>query len=313
MSDLLHGPRHVVVDHELLERLGAETPRAVWLTTLRRAGLGDLRPQDTAAPALRELLVAMAHWREPDELPPKLTPGGRARVAGGLTLVLALAALPYALQSLLSFLVWLSAVALVVVALRHTQRAPPVEPSGVQARRATEALRRFCATSLVTVSGGAVLESTPHRTWFTRRAEELEAEDRRRRQNIDTLRDTAERIREVNRKLGRPEEDDETAQLAGAIEAELRAQARVRVVADHLQGRREQYEVRLEELRALGERRLLSETVGRLTENVSEHSERAAAQIEVDVLETEREIASLDLKVGEEAARLAVSLELNRR
>ena len=59
MSSELHGPRRIAVDHELLGRLRADSSRAEWLTLTRRAGLGEVRPDEGGLPLAADLVRAL--------------------------------------------------------------------------------------------------------------------------------------------------------------------------------------------------------------------------------------------------------------
>jgi len=319
MVRVAHSPRRIVINHELLGRLRAESPRADWLQITERAGLVS-GLADADIPAVSELV------RHVVALPPT---GGGGEVGcwfaffQPLALGLAICGAPvFSCLSVYFFLcsiedalplipVWFAGVVALAIGVRFAdrpgRRTPPVSAAAMEAFAALQALR---STAVVGVYGGAIVENTPHFHWFAGRFEELAGVERQLTTKIEEMVSTARRIEEVNRRLGREGDDPEIESLRRGIAEAERGRLQVSAVRSRLDERGVAYEAQLDELRVRAERRALSMQVDRLTMGEGDASARAAAAVEVDVLELEVEIGALIQKTRDEEARMRAVLEV---
>ncbi len=309
----------IVVDHELLSRLGPAAPAAEWVRALKRTGLWELDGLDGAAgKELAEVRAAVAAGLvavPPDDtplLPARWTPqhlnaaiGSVALIALGVALV---AGSPGWLAMALAVGLAIALQALLVPATRPRVLAPASWP----VERATLALRRFLSRTFVTAAGDRIVENTPHRAYLELRLEELDRALRVADGRLAEIREVRARIVDANVRMGRAAEDVETSRLTAAIAEQEAARARVEGVRALLATRLADLEVQLDRLRVVVERQALSERVSRLVDAGARQDpvERVAADVEVDVAEIEGRVRSLALEAGDADARLRAVLEV---
>ncbi|MFN7143257.1 MAG: hypothetical protein ACK4YP_05730 [Myxococcota bacterium] len=217
----------VVVDHELLSRLGPHTPRAEWERTLKRTGLWDLEGlEGTEGRDLAEVRAALG---EPDPAPAAAPAERWTRAAPALRATAQCLAV-------LALILWVAtgptAALLLAVAAAcwvAAWMAPPAPetaetPAG---ERATRALRRFLSHSFVAAAGDRIVENTPHRAYLELRLDEVDRALRVVEGQIEELREVRMRVAQANVRIGRPAEDVETARLTAAIKEKEATRERV--------------------------------------------------------------------------------------
>lgn len=311
----------VVVDHELLSRLGPASSRADWEKTLRRTGLWELDELDGAEgrdlAAVRTAVATWpveAEWRRPARrslnqwwgtIPSLLFIGilGAAFMGGSSAETLLLGLAGGMVTMLTAAAVWLNWPSAAGPAL------PQLTPHPDDANRA---LRRFLARTFVEVAGGKIVENTPHRAYLELRLEKIDGALRAADAKHAEMAALRGRIRATNTRMGHAADDVETARLGRAIVEQEAARERVRSVRAMLAGRLSELDAQLARLRAIAERRALSARVSQLTDGgvAQDPVERVAAEVEVDVAEIEGRVRELALEVGDADARLAALLEV---
>ncbi len=307
----------VVVDHELLSRLGPASPRAEWVRTLKRTGLWDLDALEGAEG--KDLAQLRASVREWPEAAAPTGPGHLGAYWGWAPVVLFLAAFLFAAEVasastlLVGLLVLLVGVVLTGALWSAAAATPgPGPAAAAYADHATRALRRFLAHTFVEVAGGKIVENTPHRAYLELRLAEIDRALRAADGKLAEMSTIRRRIHDANTRMGRAAEDVETERLGRAIADQEQARERVRSVQALLAARLHELEAQLERLRAIAERRALSERVSQLTDagGPANPVERVAAEIEVDVAEIEGRVRELALEAGDADARLGALLEV---
>lgn len=307
----------LVVDHELLSRLGPASPRAEWERTLRRTGLWELDALGGAeGKDLATVRSLVGAW---PEAAPVSAPGALGGAWTVAPLVILFGGLYFALtgtsaSSVLLGMFVAAVFAVLAAALWSAAAATPGKVPGAAAHAddATRALRRFLSHTFVEVAGGKIVENTPHRVYLELRLEDIDRALRAADGKLAEMAVLRKRIRDTNSRMGRAPDDVETNRLTAAIGEQESARERVRAVRALLAVRLHELDAQLERLRAIAERRALSERVSQLTDGAGAHApeERVAADIEVDVAEIEGRVRELALEVGEADARLGALLEV---
>jgi hypothetical protein len=208
---------------------------------------------------------------------------------------------------------WVVLVGLPRVSVGEWLRGPVSEPVVTRsAERATRALRRLLSRTFVQAAGEHVVENTPHRAYLQIRLEEIDVALRAADGRLAELAQVRERIRDANVRVGRAPDDVETARLDAAMTQQTGLRERVSAVRDLLAERLTDLDTHLERLRALAERRALSEQVSRLTEEGGARDPlgMVAAAVEIDVAEIEGRIDGLALEAGHADLRLRSLLEV---
>lgn len=308
----------VVVDHELLSRLGEHSSRAEWERTLRRTGLWDLEGLEGAeGKDLAEVRAALTAGMLAEASPPThlvtLT-AEHLRAAASIVGVLAGVAFVVGAPGYMLVATFV-AIGLAVASRVVPEHAPLADaPVAWPAERATRALRRFLSHSFVAAAGDRIVENTPHRAYLELRLEEVDRALRVVEGRIEELREVRTRVAQANVRIGRPAEDVETARLTAAIKEKEATRERVAGVRALLSERLVDLERQLERLRLVVERRALSERVSRLTDTDARRDpvEQVAAEVEVDVAEIEGRVRALALETGDADARLRAVLEVVR-
>lgn len=298
------GVRRLLIDAELLSRLGPGSPRAAWERDLRRTGLLDLDPPDgPVGDTLRELQRTVRGW--PAELP-------AAPVLPGTW------AIPVALASGLGVAFWLLGLGPlgfvigigVGIALASASSRPAPHPEAAQyAERAAALLRNLLARSFVAAAGEVVVENTPHVDYLRMREELLEGAIALTDRRVEELTRTLRQVQAANQRVGRPVEDPETDRLREVIVREQEGRARILAVKQTVEARLAQVLGRLDQLRAAAERQALSERVHRMAAGDVSIA-REVAEIEVDVAEVESAIHALALDARDADARTTALLEV---
>lgn len=317
VSDDVPAPARVVLDHELLWRLEADTPPAEWERTLRRTGLWSLAAASTgseraesahgeAAKLVTELVRTVEAWsNRPAPQPPSPLLPAATGLAFVLGFVAVVALVPAPANAVLTGVL---AVAAGGVYLAGRSPEPTLPP---EARRAMRLLRQLLGRTFVEIHGETVVENLPHRDYLQLRIGEIEAASANCDARVAEMTRTLDGIRLSNTRLGRPADDPETENLARSIEAQRLLRGRVETVRIDLVSRLQRFDAELERLRALAERRALSERAARLTEGAAiEESLRVASDIEVDVATIEAEVAGLIEVARHDDARLRSVLEV---
>ncbi len=299
------GAPRLIVDHELLARLGPESTAAEWESTLRRTGLWDLPAVGSdwgrLVRAIR-LQVERARDRSRLEVPKAARPA-LTLLAVGLALLIGLRAGP-ALGLLALGLPLLLAVAWFGPGRAADTGPPPLES-------ASALLRQFLQRTVVDAAGEIVVENLPHREYLALRLQDLDDAQTAAEGRLGELAGTAERIRHSNRRLGRTDADPEIRQLEAAHAEGVVAIDRTNRVRAALRARLAALDVHIEQMRALAERRALSHRAARLTDEGEENPPlRTLAEVEVDVVEIEAELAPLTIAHREHEGRLQALLEL---
>lgn len=294
-----------MVDHELLARLGPGSTAEEWETTLRRTGLWDLPSVGSdwgrLVRAVR-LQVERARDSSPWEVPVAARPV-LTLLAVGLALLIGLRAGP-----VLGFF----ALGLpLLLAFGWFGPGRPAEAAPPPLERASALLRQFLQRTVVDTAGEVVVENLPHREYLALRLQDLDDAQVAAEGRLGELAGTAERIRYSNRRLGRAETDPEIRQLEAAHAEGVVAIERTGRVRAALRARLAALDVQIEEMRALAERRALSHRAARLTDEGEENPTlRALAEVEVDVVEIEAELAPLTIEHRDHEGRLQALLEL---
>lgn len=298
------GVRRLLIDAELLSRLGPGTPRAAWERDLRRTGLYDLDPPDgPVGDTLRELRRTVREW--PAEVaspsaafPPWFLPACLGGSFGATFWLLGFG--PIGL--VIGLAVGLGVNAAV------PKPAPTMEPAPY-AERGASLLRSLLARTFVAAAGEVVVENTPHVDYLRLRAELLEGAivltDRR----VEDANRTLRQVQLANTRMGRPEEDVETDRLRELIAREEQGRVRIMAVQETVSRRLDEVLARLAQLRAAAERQALSERVQRMSagdHRVAQH----VAEVEVDISEVELAIRALALDARDADARTTALLEV---
>lgn len=298
------GVRRLLIDAELLSRLGPGTPRAAWDRDLRRTGLYDLDPPDgPVGDTLRELQRTVREW--PAEVaspsaafPPWFLPAFLGGSFGATFWLLGFG--PIGLVIGLAVGVGVNAAV--------PKPAPTMEPAPY-AERAASLLRNLLARTFVAAAGEVVVENTPHVDYLRLRAELLEGAivltDRR----VEDANRTLRQVQLANTRMGRPEEDVETDRLRELIAREEQGRVRIMAVQETVSRRLDEVLARLAQLRAAAERQALSERVQRMSagdHRVAQH----VAEVEVDISEVELAIRALALDARDADARTTALLEV---
>ena len=188
-------------------------------------------------------------------------------------------------------------------------RAPEAAPASTA--HAARLLRQLLARTFVHVAGEVVVENLPHRDYLALRVAEVERARIASERRSAELEATLAGIRVANTRIGRAPDDAQTAALTAAVQAEALSRAHIAEVCAHLHTRLATFDTELDRLRALAERRALSERASRLTDGAgADVSLREAAALELDVVSVEREVAALKLDVRDQDARLRAVLEV---
>lgn len=297
--------RRLLLDHELLARLGPESSLTEWETTLRRSGLWELPPAEGEWGRLAQGVRASVQ-RARQESRPTLTPEASQALfmlatAGAVLLAarMGLVAGTLALTITLALAFW-----------RYGPGRAAKEATPPLARAST-LLRQLLQRTIVDTAGELVVEHLPHREYLVLRIQDLETSRREGESRLADLLATAQRIRTSNRRLGREEVDREVRQLEVAHAEGTTALLQLTRLAAELHARLATLDERLEQMRAHAERRALSFRVARLTDEAeAEPTLRVISEIEVDVLEIEADLRPLAVDHRENEARLRTLLEL---
>lgn len=297
--------RRLLLDHELLARLGPETEAAEWEATLRRTGLWELPPTagewGRLAQGVRaNVQRAQRHGR--------LVLSGQARQAAVLLAAAGAVVVAAELGPIVGMMALTAPIALGVWWFGAGGRA---EEGSAPLVRATALLRQLLQRTIVDTAGEMVVENLPHREYLVLRIHDLEAARQEGEARLADLTGTAQRIRASNRRIGREEEDMEVRQLEAAHAEGATALQRLTAFGADLEARLAALDEQLERMRAHAERRALSYRAARLTdEGEADHTLRTLAEVEVDVLEIESHIGPLSVEHRENEARLRSLLEL---
>lgn len=309
MSDPL--PPRLVLDQELLARLGPQSSRAEWERTLKRTGLATVEPGPTrAGKLLYAIQRGVNEWptRAPAEVPvsPEMAPWllgiGGFTVLVGAVLWEGWAAASLALPGL--------AVAAAGAWLFLRPSAGDPQNTAEDQRHAkllVDQLRSFLSLSFVEAMGTTIVEQTPHMAWLHLRQEQLRQALGRIAAHREDLEITDARIRALNLQLGREAEDEETRQLQHLSEAQGALARRVEAALQQLRALNVTLEERLERRRAWVERQALSAKTGQLAEL---EGGEALAEAELDVMEMEATLKELALEEVQEDLRIRALLEV---
>lgn len=297
--------RRLLLDHELLARLGPETEAEEWEATLRRTGLWELPP--TAGEWGRLAQGVRANVQRAQR-PGRLVLSGPARQAAVLLAAAGAVVVAAELGPMVGMMALTVPVALGVWWFGGGARAEPGSPP---LARATALLRQLLQRTIVDTAGEMVVENLPHREYLVLRIQDLAAARQEGETRLADLTGTAQRIRASNRRIGREEEDMEVRQLEAAHAEGAAALRRLTAFGVDLDARLAALDEQLERMRAHAERRALSYRAARLTdEGEADHTLRALAEVEVDVIEIESHLQPLRVEHRESDARLRSLLEL---
>ena len=317
VSDVVPAPSHLVLDHELLWRLDESVAPAEWERVMRRTGLWRLAPLAPAEGRLpgepgdtsrlvSELVRTVQAW---SLRPAPVVPSAAAHWAasgafltGGAAVVL-LVPVP-ANVVLLGVLV-------VAAAGVYAASRVPEEERPPESRRAVRLLRQLLGRTFIEMHGETIVENLPHRDYLQLRIREIDAARASCERRAAEMTRTLDGIRLSNARLGRDPDDAETENLVRSIEAQRLLGNRIEAVHVDLVSRLDRFDGELDRLRAIAERRALSERAARLTDGASvEESLRVASDIEVDVATIEAEVAGLIEVARSDDARLRSVLEV---
>lgn len=171
-------------------------------------------------------------------------------------------------------------------------------------------LQELLSRDFMQPMGPILLENVPTRQWLGERLEALArsaAELERREQGMLAVQ---ARIREVNRQLGRPQEDPETEALAKALEDLRESRARLSRLQAELSARRVELEERLAARRLAVERQMLSLHVDQLRERGIRVPELPALEVELAAMR--QQVEELDQQLQIEQARITADLEVRK-
>lgn len=309
MSDPL--PPRLVLDQELLARLGPQSSRAEWERTLKRTGLAAVEPGPTRAGKLLSAIQrGVNQWpiQAPTETPvsPDMAPWLMG--IGGLTVLVGGALWEGwgAFSLVLPGLAVAAAGAWLFLRSPPGQR-PPTPEDQRHAKLLVDQLRSFLSLSFVEAMGSTIVEQTPHMAWLQLRQEQLRQALGRISAHREDLEVTEARIRALNLQLGREAEDEETRQLQHLSEAQAALARRVEAALQQLRALNVTLEERLERRRAWVERQALSAKTGQLAEL---EGGEALAEAELDVMEMEATLKELALEEVQEDLRIRALLEV---
>ncbi len=305
-------PPRLVLDQELLARLGPQSRREDWERTLKRTGLASVQPGPTRAGKLLSTLQrGVAEWpTQPTDTNPELRPFvartlvvvGAAALFGSLFLDGMTSMVATALPGLAAMaggaMLWPRHGAEAESGLRREQR---------HAELLADQLRSFLSLSFVEAMGTSIVEQTPHMAWLQVRQEQLAQALARIAAHREDLEITGARIRALNLQLGRAAEDEETQQLRRLCAAQTDLANRVEAALQQLRLLSQTLEERLERRRAWVERQALSARTGQLAEL---EGGEALAEAELDVLEMEGTLKELALEEVQEDLRIRALLEV---
>lgn len=312
MSSTLTGPRHVILDHELLGRLDPTSPRQEWVNLFQRTGLLSIDPQLAPSP-IREVLLTLAAWPTADASQPVMERNKQAILLFAAGMVFAAGhgfffSSQYPILHIVPLTLW--AIAAWLVFGRTSQRdTTGQEREQRYAARAHAALRAMISRSFVIAVGDTIIEATPHLSWIEARLESLRNADIHHTRRAEELQAALHQVQSLNQRMGRPTHDAETAQIEASIAQEHASRRRIQELILAFRQRRTAYEQKVEELRIVATRRALSEQVDSLHAE-AEASARALAEVEVDVISAEAEIRSLGDAILQEDHQVRAILEV---
>ena len=309
MSDPL--PPRLVLDQELLARLGPQSSRAEWERTLKRTGLATVEPGQTRAGKLLSAIQrGVQAWPTgaPPEAPISAELAPWLLGIGGVTVLLGGALWEgWAAASLVLPGLAVAAAGAWLYLRPPAGASPATSQDQRHAQLLVEQLRSFLSLSFVEAMGSTIVEQTPHMAWLQVRQEQLRQALSRIAAHREDLEATGARIRALNLQLGREAEDEETRQLRQLSEAQGALAQRVEAALEQLQTLRGSLEERLERRRAWVERQALSVKTGQLAEL---EGGEALAEAELDVLEMETTLKDLALEEVQEDLRIRALLEV---
>lgn len=321
------GPKNIVLDHEVLASCAAEDDIETWRRKLRNAGVLSVDISAAGGPeappgdpigvlsgiqrrffeleavggalARREATGAVIDLADPD------TPVRAAQVG---TFVISTM-----LFGLVGVLV--GGVAVAGIELWRASRRP--KDASFAARRVflTRSLhsqvQELAGQTFVDVAEGVVFENSPHRTFLQQRIHDVHRALMKLDEREGALHGLREGLIVTNRRLGRQEEDDEVLAIGREMGRIGEQRVKLTELERHLDDQLARFEVALEHLRLLATRRALSDHVGRLLEGPeAETVRRAAAAIEVDILELEGRFRELSVELSDADAQLRAVLEV---
>ena len=299
----------LVLSPERFHTLSAETPVVEWKRALLENGLLDLEPDQTAVGQLLRRMQEALRPRRRLSLRPLLMLLATLAMAGlglfGLALIVKSGAGffcfgifligPAALRG------WLGR------GLDSRLRSWFYERDD-RSEELYAIVQDLLSRDFLQSMGGTLVENVPTRQWLNERLDALArsaADLDRREQSMYTVQ---QRIREVNRQLGRPEEDAETEALGRALEELRESRERLRRLQAELSARKVELEERLVARRLAVERQMLSSRVDVLRESGLRMPELPALQEELSGMRAQ--VEELDRQLQEEQARITAGLEV---
>ncbi|MCB9743002.1 MAG: hypothetical protein H6741_02665 [Alphaproteobacteria bacterium] len=180
----------------------------------------------------------------------------------------------------------------------------------VAASRLVEATRSVVRRNFVEAIDGMVFECAPHRTFLHARAADVVRTVHKLEARSEELLHLRNGLVDANERLGRPAEDEEV-QAVDAERARIATQVgELKRLGVSLKQQIDRYDEAQTQLRLIATRRALSEKVGEVLERApSDEARRAAAEIEVDILELEGTFEALELELSDADADLRAVLE----
>ncbi len=304
-------PTLLVLSPEHFRTLNATTPVADWKKALHESGLLYLDPDNSAVGQLLRKLQEGLRPRRRLNLRPML-----ALVGSMLIVALGLFGLALMVRSgagffcFGGFLVGPAALRGLLGRGLDSRLRSWIYRDDDRSGELYATLQELLSRDFLQSLGGTLVENVPTRQWLNERLDALAraaADLDRREQGMHTVR---QRIREVNRQLGRPEEDAETEALGRALQETKESGERLRRLQTELSARKVELEERLVARRLAVERQVLSSRVDMLRENGLHMPELPALEEELSGMRAQ--VEELDLALREEQARITAGLEVRQ-
>lgn len=171
-------------------------------------------------------------------------------------------------------------------------------------------LQELLRRDFIQCFGGTLVENVPTRTWLNERLEALARSAADLHHREQSMQAVQHRIREVNRQLGRSEEDAETEALGKALTEMRESRERLHRLQAELSAKKVELEERIGSRRLAVERQLLSTRVDALRESGLRMPELPALQQEIGGIRMQ--VEELDRQLQEEQARITAGLEVRQ-
>lgn len=319
------GPKNIVLDHEVLASCAHDDDIETWRRKLRSAGVLNVDLSQSHVTAVGDPMSGLAaiqrRFFELETLESEARSGHhgamivdvndpetRVRAAQAGTVFVAL----------VLFGVWgflLGGAGAAAIQLWFNSHRPAQSNSSARrvflARNLQQHVQELAALTFVDASEGVVFENSPHRTFLLQRIQDVHRALMKLDEREGQLVGLRDGLIVTNRRLGRPEEDEEVLAIGREMRRIGEQRVKLTELERHLDEQLARFETALEHLRLLATRRALSDHVGRLLEGPeAETVRRAAAAIEVDILELEGRFRELSVELSDADAQLRAVLEV---